>query len=222
MILASYEVPVAHSMVALARRPSTFAFRAFQDFICYWTAFNNIYVTVAEQRGRRARLRYLDDGTIRTRLVANVRIPEVMPISERQQLDLVLGEFGDDLKHGLIEHTSTRFFAYRTPRWRGHRIESNASGQRLNGVINVGYTVNTDYPVWSPIDTEQYESYMQGDKDIETRNALAKQILDLLYTVRNNALHGGKRADDANDHEVVERALPLLASVVEAFLHPHL
>ncbi len=91
-------------------------------------------------------------------------------------------------------------------------------GQRLNGVINVGYTVNTDYPVWSPIDTGQYEAYMQGYRVVEVSNALAMQILDLLYTVRNNAFHGGKRADDANDHEVVERALPLLVSIVEAFL----
>lgn len=91
-------------------------------------------------------------------------------------------------------------------------------GQRLNGVINVGHTVGASYPVWSPIDTGQYEWYMQGNRDVDIRDALAKQILDLLYTVRNNAFHGGKRADDASDHEVVERALPLLASVVEAFL----
>lgn len=115
-------------------------------------------------------------------------------------------------------HPSTSFFVYRTPSWRGRRIEFDASGQRLNGVINVGYTVNTDYPVWSPIDTGQYELYMRGYRVVEVSNALAMQILDLLYTVRNNAFHGGKRADDANDHEVVERALPLLVSVVEAFL----
>ncbi len=53
---------------------------------------------------------------------------------------------------------------------------------------------------------------------MKVRDALAKQVLDLLYTVRNNAFHGGKRADDANDREVVERALPLLALVVDAFL----
>jgi hypothetical protein len=68
MIFASHQVPIAHSMVALAGSPSTFAFRPFQDFICYWTAFNNIYVTVAELKGRRARLKHLKDGTVRTRL----------------------------------------------------------------------------------------------------------------------------------------------------------
>lgn len=47
---------------------------------------------------------------------------------------------------------------------------------------------------------------------------LARQILDVLYTIRNNAFHGGKRADDANDAEVLEKALPLLMMVVDSFL----
>lgn len=145
-----------------------------------------------------------------------------MPIKEKDQINLVFGEFSDELKRRLVEHESTDFFAYRTPHWREREIELDALGQRLNGVINVGYTVATDYPVWSPIDTAQYESYMQGNQDPEVRDTLAKQILDLLYTVRNNALHGGKRADDANDHQVMEQALQLLKLEVEAFLrNPH-
>ncbi len=218
MILASHEVPVAYSMRALTRDAGRSVFQPFQDFVCYWTAFNNIYVTVADKRGQRASLRRSKDGTLRTRLVAHVCIPQVAPIRERDQIDLAFYELSADLKQKLVEHASTRFFAHRTPRWRGCEIEFDASGQRLNGVINVGYTVDASHPVWSPIDTGQYESYLQGKKDVKVRDALAKQVLDLLYTVRNNAFHGGKRADDANDREVVERALPLLALVVDAFL----
>jgi hypothetical protein len=36
--------------------------------------------------------------------------------------------------------------------------------------------------------------------------------------VRNNTFHGGKRADDANDHQVIKMALPLLKIIVEYFL----
>jgi hypothetical protein len=42
----------------------------------------------------------------------------------------------------------------------------------------------------------------------------------LLYTIRNNLVHGGKNPDEANDIEVVEKALPLLDMVVISFIHP--
>ncbi|CAA9364642.1 MAG: hypothetical protein AVDCRST_MAG93-7873 [uncultured Chloroflexia bacterium] len=218
MILDNHEVPVAYSMRAMAEDPVHSASQPLQDFVCYWTAFNNIYVTVAEKRGRRASLRRFEDGTLRTRPVAHVRIPQVVTVRERDQIDLAFDELDADLKQKLVEHAGTRFFAHRTPRWQGCKIELDALGQRLNGVINVGYTVDADHPVWSPIDTDQYESYMHGDRDPETRDALARQVLDLLYTVRNNAFHGGKRADDADDHQVMGKALQLLTLVVAAFL----
>ena len=40
----------------------------------------------------------------------------------------------------------------------------------------------------------------------------------MIYTVRNNTFHGGKRADDANDTQVLTEALPLLAMIVKSFL----
>ncbi len=80
-------------------------------------------------------------------------------------------------------------------------------GRRLNGVLNVGHTLDAALPVCTPIDTHMFEN-AQGS---EARDALASQILDVLYTIRNNTFHGGKRADDVNDREVLEKALPLLA-----------
>lgn len=50
MILAYHEVPVAYSMMTLASYPSRSAFHPLQDSVCYWTAFNNIYVTVADNK----------------------------------------------------------------------------------------------------------------------------------------------------------------------------
>lgn len=219
MILAQYEIPVAYSMVAMATQllPAK-ASHPIETFMCYWAAFNNIYVTVAEQKGRRVRVRRNNDGSLRTRPVGQVNIPEVAVVSEREQLDLAFMEFSNELKRDMIEHPSTRFFVYRAPYWRGQPITYDGNGQRLNGVLNVGYTVDAANPVWTPIDLQSFENYNNGARDEGTRDALARQILDVLYTVRNNTFHGGKRADDANDRDVLEKALPLLITIVGAFL----
>jgi hypothetical protein len=215
-VFAEYEVPVAYSMVAMATQvPST---HPLQAFTCYWAAFNNIYVTIAEQSGKRARLRKNADGSLRTRMVGQINVPQVSTVSEREQIDLAFDQFPDELKRRLAEHSSTLFFAYRTPQWRGQSIERDASGQRLNGILNVGHTVDAKHPVWAPIDIGMFEAYQQGARDSVHRDALASQILDLLYTVRNNAFHGGKRADDANDTAVLEQALPLLVMIVVSFV----
>lgn len=118
----------------------------------------------------------------------------------------------------LVERQSTRYFVYRTPKWRGVSIESDVSGQTLNGVINVGRTVDQKYLVWSPIETKLYERYFTESLGPHERQELADQILHVIYTVRNNLFHGGKRTDDANDVDVVSRALPLLRMIVEDFL----
>lgn len=218
MVFDDYEVPVAYSMVTMATQLLIPSSHPVQAFTCYWAAFNNIYVTIAEQKGRRAQLRRNADGAVRTRVVAQVNVPEVNPVREREQIDLAFQQFTDELKHDLIEHPSTRFFVYRTPYWRAQPLEKDVNGQRLNGVLNVGHTLDAAHPVWAPIDTQMFEKYHDGARNSETRNALACQVLNVLYTVRNNAFHGGKRADDANDREVLEKALPLLAIIVGAFL----
>ena len=100
----------------------------------------------------------------------------------------------------------------------GQPIEHDDRGQRLNGVLNVGYTVDAQHPVWTPIDAAEFEACQSGAKTPKRRDELAKQVLDILYTVRNNIFHGGKRADDANDNEVLTRALPLLAMIVNSFV----
>jgi len=218
MVLAEYEAPVAYSMVAMAAQMPERRSDAIQQFRCYWAAFNNIYVTIAERAGRRARLRRNRDGSIRTRTEGQVSVPEVSTVSEREQLNLAFRQFTEDLKRGLVEHPSARFFVYRTPSWHGQRIEQDDRGQRLNGVLNVGYTVDARHPVWTPIDTVEFEAYQQGGKTPGRRDVLAKQVLEVLYTVRNNTFHGGKRADDANDNEVLAKALPLLVMIVKSFV----
>lgn len=219
MTLQRDEVPVAYSMLELADQLLCIhANKPLYLFFCYWVAFNNIYVTVADRRGPGASLKTDVNGAVRTRQCGHVRIPEVAAISERRQIDLAVAELPDRVKHQLITHPSVRFFADRTPRWHGRPIQYDARGQRLNGVLNVGYTLNDKNPVWSPLDTASYEQYVRGDTVAGSRETLAKQIVNMLYAVRNNTFHGGKRADDADDGEVVEKALPLLKMIVESFM----
>lgn len=146
-------------------------------------------------------------------------MPQVTVVGERDQIDLAFREVTDDLKCQLVEHPSSMFFVHRTPYWSGLPVERDGRGQRLNGVLNVGYTTDSKHPVWSPIDAKLFEAYQKGIRDGSTREPLARQILDVLYTVRNNTFHGGKRADDANDREVLQQALPLLKMIVDSFVH---
>jgi len=206
-------------MIAAARRirPRRDGNHPFEQYFLFWTAFKNIYTTIAHRKGRRTHIKENDDGSIVTIANGNVNIPEVVIVSEREQIRLALPEFADDLKHTLILHEGTEYFVGRIPYWQGIQIEYDAFGQRVNGVINVNYTSDSQYPVWSPIDIQHYEEYLVNPNNEENRNFLTSQIVDLLYTVRKNFMYGGKKFDDANDISVVENALPMLELIVSSF-----
>jgi len=221
MRLIEDEVPVAYSMIKLARSSPKHDNKALQDYICYWAAFNNVYKTIAAREGQQTELKRNDDGTLKTRTIAGVKIPIVNRSSERYQIDIASGKLSDDIKDRLIKDENTRFFVYRTPVFDGERIEIDSIGQRLNGVINIGYTSDKNFPIWSPIDVQAFEQYIenQQNQNSEIRDELTKQIVNLLYTIRNNIVHAGKRANDASDCEVAEKAIPLLRIIISNFIH---
>ncbi len=138
-------------------------------------------------------------------------------VSEKEQILLAFQEFVDDLKHALILHEGTEYFVGRIPAWQGKQIEYDAFGQRVNGVIQVDHTGDSQYPVWSPIDIQHYKEYLENSNNEENRNFLARQIVDLLYTIRKNFMYGSRKFDDANDIKVVENALPMLELIVTSF-----
>jgi hypothetical protein len=209
--------PVAHSIMRLLRKSSEQSLEPFQEYVLYWVAFNNIYTTVAENEESKSFIPN-SDGNPKTFQLGDVTMRRVKALREKDQLEIVLNAFSDDLKYQLITHSSTKFFVYRAPKWRGKEIKFDKMGQRVNGVINVGKTISSDFPYWSPISVNLYESYIKAQQDEETREILSDQILKVLYTVRNNTFHGGKRFDDANDAEVLHKATPLLAMIVQSFL----
>lgn len=218
-VLKRNEIPMAYSMIDSAGR-----IKARRDgrhpidkFFLYWTAFNIIYTTIAQRAGSSTQLILADDGTVETCPNGNVRIPRVKTVSERQQLYLSLKEFDDSLKLSLITHPSTKFFINRTPFWQGKPITHDALGQKLNGIINVSDTSRADYPIWSPIDAQIYADFLANPENAAQLDFLAKQIVDLLYTIRKNLMHLGTKFDDANDIAVFEQAFPLIEMIVASF-----
>ncbi len=220
VVFRRHELPIAYSMIAAANRvrPRRDGRHPFEKFFLLWTAFNNIYTTIASRKGCSIQLVVRDDGTVVTCTNGNVKIPKVTTVSERDQMDIALIEFEEKLKHNLIVHESTSFFANRIPYWQGTQIEYDVFGQRVNGVINVSYTSSIQYPVWSPVDFQIYESYITQPDNKEDRDFLTKQIVHLLYTVRKNLMQISKKFDDANDIAVGENALPLLELIVASFI----
>ena len=107
LLIMRFRLPA--SMIAMAEGLRTGAGHPMQAFMCYWTAFNNIYVTLAEQAGKKAVLKLNPDGTVSTRTVGAVSMARVNPMSEREQIDLAFTRFSNELKDRLISHSSTCF-----------------------------------------------------------------------------------------------------------------
>ena len=215
-----YELPLALSMIATARRikPRRDGRHPYERYFLFWTAFNNIYTTIAYREGLRTELKENEDGSIATTQNGNVNIPEVVVVNESEQIHLAVQELSDELKHSLIHLEGTAYFLQRIPWWDGVNIEHDAFGQRLNGVIHVNHTTEAQYPVWSPIDSQLYAEYLEDPDNAEARDFLARQIVDMLYTIRCNFMHAGRKFDDANDNKVIENALPMLELIISGFI----
>ena len=213
------EVPIAYSMIAAAKRvrPRRDGQHPYQEYFYLWTAFNNIYSVLSERDGTRTKLKRNDDGSVATYANGHMKIPEVVEVAERDQLQAAERAFDDELRHTLVLHESTQHFVNRIPYWQGQKIEFDAIGQRLNGVINVSCTIDRQYPVWSPVDVLFYEEYLDNPADETIRIFLVQQIIELLHTVRKNLMHSSKKFDDSNDISVVKHALPLLELILRYF-----
>ena len=217
---SSGQNPLAYAMIAAADRVRTRrdGRHPIEKYFLLWTAFSTIYTTIASQKGCHTELIVDDDGIIVTHPNGSVKIPEVKEISERDQLFAALEDFDDQLKHSLIVHPNLKFFLKRIPFWQGKKIETDAFGQRLNGVVDVLSTTSIEYPVWSPLDQARFEHYWDNPDDIASRDFLAHQIVDMLLTMRRNMMRLGNVFDDASDIAVFENGLPLVEMIVKKFV----
>jgi len=214
--LFDYEARVAYANVAFGRKCDN----PFARFTAYWTAFNNCYVTIFDLDGKNQITLERVNGVVTSIANGSVRIPKVLKVSrERDELDHMFTHFDQGLRMELVECPNTEFFVNRTPELDGHGpIQHDASGQVLNGVLSITRTVEVNNPVWSPIDKPAYARFKAGGASEADVYLLSRQILFLLYTVRNNLSHGGKRFDDAADEKVVENALPLLELILRSIV----
>lgn len=215
-ILFDYEARVAYANVEFGRKCDN----PFAKFTAYWTAFNNCYVTIFNLDGKNGTSVERKHGVVIRIANGSVQIPKVTGTPfERDQLKHIFSHFDQDLKMALVGCPNIEFFSNRTPELDGHGpIPQDASGQVLNGVLSITRTVEPNNPVWSPIDRPAYARFKAGNASEGDVNLLSHQILFLLYTVRNNLLHGGKRFDDATDQKVVENALPLLELILRSIV----
>lgn len=213
----AWEFPLAFSMVRLAEHGMRGELEPLEQFMCYWVGFNNICVTIANESGcGPAPLK--SGGRPLFEQVGDYTMPRMHAPKARERLRAVCRAFSPQLKETLILHRCTRFFVNRQPRFQGQELTVDARGQRLNGVLNIGNMDGAGNPVWSPVDHALYYAYVNGERVPEAADRLAMQILVLLHTAGKNLFHGGKRADDASDINIVEQALPLLKEAVGAFV----
>ena len=212
----SEDLPIAHSMKEAVMAKSDNEIH--EKYLYFWIAFNNIYTTLTFRDGGFPTKYRRDASNNIRRINANgIQISDVHSAQESQEMDVAFGQFDDTLMHSLISHPNTEFFVNRNPRWRNQEISTDILGQEVNGVLKLNKMIDKDNPVWSPVDKTKYRDYISGNTT--DRNILAHQILKLLYAIRCNLMHGGKRYDDANDIDVVKNAFPLLELIVNSFLY---
>lgn len=212
--------PIANGMVSLAQRPNR---DYFSRYMCLWSAFNNIYQYLCDQDELKPTLLKDAQQQIRTRPVLGYLLPRVETRPETDSIFHAIGKLDDSQSEGWLSLPEVLFFVVRIPCGaEGLRLPGccglfDRQGQRINGVLNRTRTVDPWYPYYAPIDLEKYEAFKTGDRS--HLQLLSKQLALLLYTVRNNLMHGHKEVSSDNDGEVVRNAYPLLEYLVSCFIN---
>ncbi len=218
MSLADF--PVAFGMMCLAGRSTR---KYFNKYMCLWSAFNNIYQYLSDQDGFGSELLYDSNNKLRTKEINGYLMPMVKTDSETDLILHAINKLDPEQIKEWLELPEVSFFVNRTPEGvKGECHPEKAgcfdtNGQRINGVLNRTRTVDPLYPVYAPVDMEKYESFLNGDPT--NLEILSKQLVMLLYTVRNNLMHGNKMVSSDNDSEVVRMACPILEYLLSCFVY---
>lgn len=211
--------PIAFGMVHLARRSNQ---DIFSQYMCLWSAFNNIYQYLSDRDGFGSKLVYDTNRQLRTIEVAGYILPRVSKQSEAFTILYAIRKLDPYKTEEWLRLPQVSFFVNRTPqgaegtRRPGTPDLFDSQGQRINGVLNRTRTVDPRYPYYAPIDREKYKAFLEGD--LTKTDLLSNQLIMLLYTVRNNLMHGHKEIRSDNDGEVVKKAYPILEELVQFFV----
>ena len=186
-------------------------------------SFNNIYQYLSDQDGFGSELLYDSNNKLCTKVVNGYHMPKVRTKSESDLILRAINKLDLEQIKEWLELPEVSFFVNRTPegakgeRRPGQPGRFDRYGQRINGVLNRTRTVCPLYPVYAPVDMEKYESFLNGD--LTNLEILSKQLVMLLYTVRNNLMHGNKMVSSDNDSEVVRMACPILEYLLSCFVY---
>ncbi len=204
------EIPVTMSMIDLVEISQ----HSFQKYSSLWTAFNNIYVLLSQRQGLRVTPSPSENGQNKFEHYWNYYFPKVNTPPEKEQIKAAIQFLDQNIRDSIIRHDNIPFFIERTPA--GVREKFDHRGQEINGVLNLTRSILPNLLVWSPIDRNAYQEYLNGNTDVQ--QILIEQILFMLYTIRNNLVHGGKNPSDANDTQVIEMGLPILREIVNYYI----
>ncbi|TFG66274.1 MAG: hypothetical protein E4H27_10140 [Anaerolineales bacterium] len=97
-------------------------------------------------------------------------------------------------------------------------VKSDQRGQQLNGVMDVCWTMDVHYPIWSPISMGWYRAFMRGEVEDATRQNLVMQIVRLLSTIRDNLLYADGRNTREYGLNLVVCAQPLLNILINGLV----
>jgi hypothetical protein len=204
------DLPIASSMIELAGQ----AEHPFQKYFCYWAAFNNIYTVIGKRYGLLPEQRQ-DRGSLLTEPIWTYIFPSIKVPSGSKLIKKTVEQLDERTKSKLIEHPNVKWFIDRVPVGSLGRIDR--LGQVINGVLNITRTIEPDIYVWSPINETIYNDCINGD--LTYQQDLSEQIVFVLYTIRNNLVHGHKSISNDNDLRVVRKGLPILKDLVESFFY---
>lgn len=200
-VLTIDRLPVASSILrwlkARDKGPEFFA-----EYICHWIVFNNYYVTLFNEP--RVGARKTLDG------VANPYAGR--PGCDGDEIYNAVSEFDKNLKIRIASTEETAWFATRTP------IGDEEADPAQNGVRNMtrhGRYAKIDYPSF-----EQFTNRDNPSRDDPVVNRLTWDAVYVLYTVRNNIVHGRKRWNEHDNYPVVQAALSLLQKILGQVIAP--
>jgi hypothetical protein len=190
------QAPLAHNKIDEIETSPIPLDSPFTEFTLCWMAFNNIYSILT----RRA-------------LPVATALPQ-----EQAQLRCARGAFPQALKDSIIRHDSTRlFFLTRVPQWNGRDVAA-INGVVPNGVVNLAKSEYACQAVVREIDRAKHASWMAAPVAGADCDELVREIVDVVYTVRCNTIHGGKDTTDDNATTVVNNAYFLVRTIVDSFL----
>lgn len=198
------DAAVAHSMVDHLDHPRRRPTTPFPRYACCWMAFNNIYFVAYRD--------YLASGHPRPHNRPKNQLPQ-----EKEHLDYIVTQFDDQLITRLLQSKTFQFFLNRRPEWHNGSVP-DTNGVRPNGVTNIAKSIYTERPVISGIDRATYTKWIGPNRTSADGNSLAKELVFMLFTVRNNMFHGGKEMSNTNANTVLRRAYILLRMIVNSFL----